>query len=273
MTALPVVALHGFMGSPETFSHLKERFPGRMLPVALPEPLAVGGDDSFEDESLTEAGENAGESTGGYPLSNGHDRVAKHLLAYLTQRGMDRFHLLGYSLGGRIAMHMAELAPERVDGLILESAHPGLEDGMEREARRDHDHAWATRFRVEGRGALESWYEQGVFSSLPDELRKTLIREKSNRSWESDADAMEALSLGGQRSQWEALAERIGPTLFISGEMDERYTKVGERLAMLSGQIRHVALEGTGHVVHREQPAAYLAALQSFLSKQSSPNT
>jgi len=249
MSRLPVVALHGFMGSPDTFRGLVDGMSRPVLARELPVP------DPFVDDALSDA----------------HDRVARCLLDSLETEGVSRFHLLGYSLGGRIAMHMARQAPERVDHVILESAHPGLDDPREREARRNHDAEWAKRIRTGWPDVLDAWYDQGVFASLPSELRTRLRSEKMARDPEFMARTLESLSLGRQRPLWEDLARSASPILFVSGEMDDRYRGIGERLAAQSGPIRHQTLPGAGHVVHREQPEAYLAALESFLSLESSP--
>ena len=241
----PLVLLHGFMGTPATFRQIEE---------ALDRPL-------FSPD-LTSLWRQSDGSSG---PERALDRLAHLVLADLSDRGVDRFDLLGYSLGGRVAMHLLKSAPDRVDRLILESAHPGLESEAERAARRTHDAAWAQRMRSEWPDVLSAWYDQAVFSSLPDSLRGELIREKQGQDPAVMADMLEGLSLGRQEPLWSVLADGASPILFISGEMDQRYQAIGERLAALSGPIRAVTLQGAGHVVHREQPGTYLGALRSFL--------
>jgi len=244
MSRLPLVALHGFMGSPSTFKGLDTMLDQPVVALPLPEPkeCAIG-------------------------LSSCHDEIAAQLLQTLGAMGVSRFHLLGYSLGGRIAMHMARLRPASVDRLILESAHPGLRSADERQARCVHDAAWAERIRGEWPAILHSWYDQPVFGSLPDALRQELIMRKTGRDPETMARMLECLSLGRQCSFWEYLSRASHPILFVSGEMDERYRTIGERLAAQSGPTVHESVSGAGHIVHREQPEAYLAVLQSFLTQ------
>ena len=249
MTGHPLVLLHGFMGSAATFDRIGQGLSREVFPVTIPHP----------DENRSET------------LSSAHDSMARQILARLDHGGIGRYAVLGYSMGGRLAMHMAALAPERVECMILESAHPGLETQQDREVRRQHDATWAHRIRTGWPNVLEQWYEQDVFASLSLDLRKGLITEKGTQDPDEAATVLEALSLGRQRSFWSELAGFPFPILFISGEMDVRYRQVGERLAGESGPIRHVSLGGAGHVVHREQPEAYLDALESFLSLESSP--
>lgn len=249
MSRLPLVALHGFMGSARAFETLEWSCSRPVMALGIPEPVVE------PDASL----------------SSTHDDVARRLIATLQRNNVGRFHLLGYSMGGRLAMHMAAMAPDRIVTLVLESAHPGLESEGDRADRCQHDARWAERIRSEWPQVLEAWYNQDVFSSLTPELRRQLIAEKSGMNAELAATTLEALSLGQQRPIWNEIARLNRPVLFISGEMDERYRAVGERLAALPGPTRHLSIKDAGHVVHREQPEAYLAAVESFLSLESSP--
>lgn len=236
----PLVLLHGFLGQARTFDRIAADLDRPVQALDLGEPLF-----------LTDQ------------LSAALDAEADRLLDAID---VDVFDLLGYSLGGRVALHVARRAPERVDRLILESAHPGLGSDTERAARRSHDAGWAGRIRTQWPDVLAHWYDQGVFESLAHTpLRDTLIREKTSRDPERAARQLEAWSLGRQADHWSFLEGRNRPTLFISGEMDPRYGAIGERLSVASGPIRHHIVEGAGHVVHREQPEAYLAALRTFL--------
>lgn len=236
----PLVLLHGFLGQAGTFD--------RIVPALDRPTLAL---DLGEPQAPTET------------LSASLDAEADRLLEAIDAPVFD---LLGYSLGGRVSLHVARRAPERVDRLILESAHPGLPDADERKARVEHDARWAERIRAQWPDVLEDWYKQSVFASLArTPLRQQLIRDKSKQDPERAARQLDAWSVGRQADHWSFLQERKAPTLFISGEMDARYASIGERLAAASGRIRHISIAGAGHVVHREQPDAYLAALRSFL--------
>lgn len=236
----PLVLLHGFMGQASTFDRIVQALDRPTLALDLGEPLTPSETPSA---SL--------------------DAEAARLLKAIDTPVFD---LLGYSLGGRVALHMARRAPERVERLILESANPGLPSTADRVARIEHDARWAERIRTQWPRVLEAWYQQPVFVSLGQTpLREKLIQDKSNQDPERAARQLESWSVGRQADHWSFLEERKAPTLFISGEMDARYASIGERLAAASGRIQHISIAGAGHVVHREQPGAYLAALRSFL--------
>jgi len=255
MKTLPLVALHGFMGSPSTFDHLVGRWSGKCIALSVPRPSWPNN----ASAALT--------------LSSAHDQAARSILSQLDAKRIHVFDLLGYSMGGRIAMHIARLAPERVRRLVLEAAHPGLESEAARDARREQDRQWADRIRREGPGMLTAWYEQPVFASLSESIRGDLIEEKRGQSWSTIPSMLDAYSLGRQAPHWDFLKKHSRETLFISGERDERYSKLGAMLETQSPLIRHISVPNAGHIVHREQPEAYLGALNSFLIQETSPNT
>ncbi len=254
MSAPPVILLHGFMGTPATFDGVRDRLAERLgaevIGLLLPTP-----------------GPTPSGSAGG-SLSAHHNLVAKAVLAELDDLGVDAFDIVGYSLGGRIAMHVSRLVPNRVQRLVLEAAHPGLISPEERQHRIEHDLAWAERIRSEWPRVLDDWYGQGVFASARETgLTNAMALEKRDGDAKSHATTLEQLSLGHQAPMWDFLAQMSCPGLFVSGEMDARYRAIGERLASLSGPMRHVNVKGAGHVVHREQPDAYLSTLESFLKR------
>ena len=89
------------------------------------------------------------------------------LQATLNSYNILKYWLIGYSLGGRVAMNFACQPRAGLRGLIVEGGHPGLQDAEARRARRSNDSAWADRFRHEPLAQVfAEWYQQPVFASL-----------------------------------------------------------------------------------------------------------
>lgn len=123
------------------------------------------------------------------------DLLTRTLLSY----NILNFWLVGYSLGGRIAMFHACQQPKGLLGVMVEGGHPGLQNADDRHARRVSDHRWATRFRTEPLDKVfADWYQQPVFASLPDAERKALITLRSQNNGITLAKMLEATSLAGQ---------------------------------------------------------------------------
>lgn len=97
----------------------------------------------------------------------GFAEVSELLTHTLISYNILNYWLVGYSLGGRIAMFHACQHPAGLDGVIVEGGHPGLQDVEARQARLTSDRRWASRFRSEPLEAVfADWYQQPVFTSL-----------------------------------------------------------------------------------------------------------
>jgi len=187
---------------------------------------------------------------------------------FLDEERLEQIVLAGYSMGGRIAMQFALKHPGFIKGLVLESANPGLQETYQRDMRYESDKSWSERFKTEWPDILTDWYDQTVFSSLRGTpLLRDIINEKQTRDGIAMAAAITGYSLGKQVSMWDGLSVLDSPILFVSGALDEKYTRIGSELALTSAEIEHVNVEEAGHIVHKEQEEAYLGALQRFIEQ------
>ena len=179
--------------------------------------------------------------------------------------------LVGYSMGGRIALHFAAAFPERVRRLVLEAASPGLETEVERDARRAADQALATRLRSEGiEWFVEHWEAQPLFESRSRLDGASLAHERDLRlqnDARSLAAALTGLGTGSLPSLWDRLDRMTTPTLLIVGELDRKFVQVAERMSGAMPNARMVVVPGAGHTVHLEAPAAWLDGVVGFLGQ------
>ena len=174
---------------------------------------------------------------------------------------LTRTLLIGYSLGGRIAMFHASQQPKGLLGMIVEGGHPGLQDADARNARLASDRRWATRFRTEPLDKVfADWYQQPVFASLTDAHREALITLRSQNNGETLAMMLEATSLAVQPDLRAALSARDFSFDYLYGERDEKFAA----LAAEVNAVRH-AIPNAGHNAHRENPDAVIASLAQIL--------
>lgn len=104
---------------------------------------------------------------------DGFDDVTGLLRKTLVSYNILNFWLVGYSLGGRVAMMAACQGMPGLCGVIVEGGHPGLQNAEQRTERQRSDRQWAQRFRTEPLTAVfADWYQQPVFASLNDEQRR-----------------------------------------------------------------------------------------------------
>jgi len=174
---------------------------------------------------------------------------------------------VGYSMGGRMALHVALAHPEVVQGLVLVSSTAGIEDAGERNRRRAEDEARAALIENEGvERFLSSWLAQPLFATLPPELSG--LPERLANTPEGLASSLRHAGTGSQEPLWHKLAElaaRALPVLLVAGALDERYCEQARRMAAAIGPSASVAIvAGAGHACHLEHPEEVTAAIAAF---------
>ena len=176
------------------------------------------------------------------------------------------FVLVGYSMGGRIALALALARPQRVERLVLVSASPGLADPGEREARRRADEAFAGEIE---RSTLVTfarrWGAQPLFAGQPPEVARRAHEDRLRNTPAGLAGALRGLGTGVMEPQWNQLAKLEMPVDLIVGERDEQFRAINVRMAEALPDARLHVIAGAGHAVHLESPNA-LARL--LLEKQ-----
>jgi 2-succinyl-6-hydroxy-2,4-cyclohexadiene-1-carboxylate synthase len=168
----------------------------------------------------------------------------------------ERFALCGYSLGGRVALHVALAAPERVRRLVLVSCSPGIEDPAERAARSRADRRLADE--IEGMpfgDFVERWRSQPLFAGEPPAVGR-LAREDMRRNRpDALAEVLRGIGAGEMRPLWDRLGELAMPVTVVVGERDLKYRALGARMAGLLSDGELVVVPG-GHGLLLENPSA-----------------
>ncbi|MCS3431651.1 2-succinyl-6-hydroxy-2,4-cyclohexadiene-1-carboxylate synthase [Klebsiella sp. BIGb0407] len=184
------------------------------------------------------------------------------IAATLAHYHIDDYWLVGYSLGGRLAMyHATQGRAAGLCGLVVEGGHPGLDNETDREARRLHDAHWAARFCHEPLSqVLEDWYQQPVFSDLDEQRRTALVALRSQNNPAALALMLEATSLSRQPDLQATLSKLQIPFYYLCGERDMKFRAIAARLG-LTPEI----ISGAGHNAHLEAPAAFSARLLNLL--------
>jgi 2-succinyl-6-hydroxy-2,4-cyclohexadiene-1-carboxylate synthase len=172
---------------------------------------------------------------------------------------------LGYSMGARMALHVALDRPDVVQGLVVVGGTAGIDDVAERAARRERDRALARQIRSEGvETFLMGWLDQPMFAGLPRWAR--FEDERRRNTAEGLASSLEFAGTGSQAPRWDDLAQLRVPVLVVAGADDTRYVQLATRLAACSGPNADRALiAGAGHAAHLEQPTRFLEVLRPWL--------
>ncbi len=174
---------------------------------------------------------------------------------------------VGYSMGGRTALHVALSHPDLVEALVLISTSAGIEDEAQRAERRAADEVLAERIEQEGTEPfLASWLSQPLFATLPPE--RAGLQERLANTPAGLASSLRLSGTGAQDPLWGRLPElgtRDRPILLIAGERDRRYCDQAQRMAAAIGPTATVSIvRDAGHACHLEHPGAVAATIARF---------
>jgi 2-succinyl-6-hydroxy-2,4-cyclohexadiene-1-carboxylate synthase len=174
---------------------------------------------------------------------------------------------LGYSMGGRFALHVALRHPHLVRRLVLLSASAGIDHPGERATRRQADEALATQVERDGVAAFVAWWlDRPLFATLPPEAAAVDARLESTAA--GLASSLRLAGTGTQEPLWDRIHELEMPVLILAGALDVAYAQRAERMASCIGANANVAvIGGAGHACHLERPDACWAAVGPFLSE------
>jgi len=177
--------------------------------------------------------------------------------------------LIGYSLGGRLALYLTLHFSQYFHKVVLESASAGLRTDAERSDRLAKDQQLAARLENEEfRQFLENWYQQPIFDSLrshPD--FPELLEQRLNNSPYQLAKSLRNLSTGMQPSLWEDLHKIEIPLLLLAGELDPKFVKINQQMEQLTKCSQLQIAPNCGHNIHFENTELFVEKIQAFFSK------
>lgn len=250
----PIIALHGFTGRGSDWALPREKLKGHAwLAPDLP---------------------GHGSASGVTPAD-----LPAHLAAIARARGFFSEHpvLIGYSMGGRVALHAALAMPEAFSALVLIGASPGLADPAERVARRGADAELAGRIlKTDTPAFLAEWDAQPLLAgrhATPEPWKTRSLEARRQNSPEGLAASLAGVGTGTLEPLWDRLGEIRIPTLVLAGANDAKFTDIARRMAgKIPGAI-FAGVEGAGHAAHLEKPDTTAALIAAWLETLSPPES
>ncbi|MFM8794860.1 MAG: alpha/beta fold hydrolase [Acidimicrobiales bacterium] len=174
--------------------------------------------------------------------------------------------LVGYSMGARMALHVALARPGQVRSLVLVSGTPGIEDAAERTVRRESDDSLAAHIEQVGtRTFVDEWLANPMFAGLDDAAAR-----RGDRYGNPAAGLAASLRLAGTGTQddlWPRLAELQCPVLIVTGALDAKFTDIGARMVRMFPHAEHAMVADAGHTVHLEETEAFCGVLAGWLDR------
>ena len=248
-----LLMLHGFLGSGQDF--------GLVLSKLSQHFYCIAPDLPGHGQTLTQ--------TDNYRFV----KTTQTLLSLIDSLKIEQVYLLGYSMGGRLALYSAYHFPERFIRVILESASPGLKTEQERQERVKKD--WAIAQQIETTPLpefLAHWYKNPLFHSLkthPELYQAMLMRRQNNHSTEL-ANALRGFSTGNQPALWKNLSKIKTPLLLLVGDHDKKFVSIAREIAEVCPQNSATVkiFSSCGHNVHLESPGQYVQSVVQFCSAE-----
>jgi len=255
-----VLALHGFTGSVATWRGFAEAARGDFTVVAV-DMLGHGASDAPDDSAR-------------YAM----ERCAEDMTALLDHLGIRRAVWMGYSMGGRIALACATVAPERCAALVLESASPGLSNESERLQRMVNDEALARRILREGVQAFVDYWESiPLFASqalrMAEAARAALRAQRLKNSSLGLANSLRGVGAGAQPPVHDRLPSLGVPTLCVVGAEDAKFTAFAREMCGALPYGKLAVIPEAGHAAHLEQPQRFNQSVLEFLRGLKLPAT
>jgi len=250
-----LVFLHGFLGNhqdwSETIEELKESF--YCIAIDLP-----GHGDSFAVTT---------------PLDKGFETTHRLIKNVLDDLQIKEYILVGYSLGGRVALDYARTQQDgNLKALVLESCHTGYQNQDEIDNRYAYDLNWAKRFATQSViQSLNEWYEQDIFNDLTCQQKSNLVDKRSHNYGVCLANMLLATSLAQQTDATPFLEKNAAqakplPVYYCCGEKDNKFKTLGRALAKLKN-IQLTEFAGAGHNIHRHSPLQYAQFIKQHFSQ------
>lgn len=253
------LVLHGFTGAAESMQGVARG----LAPFARIARLELVGHGQSD----------APESLAAYAM----DACAAQIADAARGLGLERPHLLGYSMGGRAALAAAIAWPEAFASLVLVGATAGIADPAARAERIAADAALAESILQGGlERFVDAWMAQPLFASQARLGREFLERARQQRLENRPhalAQSLRGMGAGAQAPLDALLARHRGPVLLVVGGEDAKFRAIASELARSLSDARVAVIEGVGHAAHLEAPDRFAAVVRAFVESLHSQST
>ncbi|HVM66956.1 MAG TPA: alpha/beta fold hydrolase [Acidimicrobiales bacterium] len=177
---------------------------------------------------------------------------------------------VGYSLGGRVVLHLALARPDVAERLVLVSTTAGIADAAERADRRRADAELADELERDGVAAfVERWLQGPLWATLP--RTRAGVEHRLTNTAAGLASSLRLAGTGAQAPLWDRLPEVQAPVLVVAGGADAKFAALGKELAAVMPRASYALIEGAGHAAPWEQPDRFVEVLDAWLRQGGSP--
>ena len=248
-----VLFLHGFMGCAEDWFPIFEQLPDKYNYIAI-DLIGHGKSDAPGDSNKYNV-----------------DSLVEQIKSVKDQLTKEKVFLLGYSMGGRLALSFAAAYPDDLKGLILESASAGIRSDEERQKRYEDDLKLAEYIETHTlEEFVELWSDQELFNTqrrFSNDKLKKLKKKKASGSKIGYANSLKGFSTGIMPALHDRLKKIQIKSLLITGDLDTKYTGINARLAKRFFKAKHKIVRNSGHNTHLEESKRFMEIILNYLGQ------
>jgi 2-succinyl-6-hydroxy-2,4-cyclohexadiene-1-carboxylate synthase len=244
-----ILFLHGFMGDRFEFKQAIAVLSKQFYCVAI--DLLDHGETEMINQNIDP-----------YTIQSAADFV----INFLDLLRIERCFLVGYSMGGRLALYLALHFPQYFSKVVLESASAGLRTITERSDRLAKDDQLAAKLETgDFQLFIENWYQQPIFANLRSHPNfPQMLEQRLSNSPIKLAKCLRNLSLGRQPSLWDKLTENEVPLLLLVGKLDSKFVQINQQMQKVCKFSQLEAIGDCGHNIHFENPTLFIDKIQTF---------
>ena len=242
----PLIFLHGFMGSMESWNEIVPHFNTPIILIDLP----GHGQSHFKDID-------------NYLFTEWIDDFK----LILGQLEITQINLCGYSMGGRLALSFACEFPQMVNRLILESSTPGIRDETERKKRAEEDKLICAKIKNDYPTFIKDWCDNQLFKNQKDRNLsgwEAQNRIRSGQNSEQISLSLQSLGAGEMPSLWSKISNLQSSVMLITGSEDSTYCRIATECLQEIPDCKWVNISNCGHNVHLEQSTQFIESIKSF---------
>lgn len=245
---IPIIFLHGFMGNSLDWEGLSKLISDKYRPIKI---------------DLIGHGKSSKPSTKKYYSAKS---IIKQINLIVKKLRIEKFVLVGYSMGGRAAIAYSLKYPKNILALILESSTFGIKNIAERRKRRNADFVLSQNIITGGiKKFLEKWIENPMFGKLKIPL--SIIKKREITNTAGYQNILTEFSQGKTPNYWKQINKISFPLLLITGANDKKFTKINCEIKKLVPTSQHITVKNTGHNVHLEKPQVFANFVNKFLKQ------
>jgi 2-succinyl-6-hydroxy-2,4-cyclohexadiene-1-carboxylate synthase len=250
----PLLLLHGFTGDSTTWEEIMSNLQSNFKCISV-DIIGHGKSDAPVDSKR-------------YAI----EKVAEDLKYILHELDVHSVSVLGYSMGGRLALTFAFLFPDYMDKLLLESSTPGLSTERERIERREKDEKLADMIVNEGiHSFVEYWESLPLFSSqkkLPLAVQKSVRDQRLKQKPVGLSNSLKGMGTGQQPSWWGEFKRLNIPIHVLVGEEDTKFVSIAKEMKKVNAKVEISTFPHAGHAIHVEEPRKFGTIVEEILINQ-----